>query len=491
MNQMNKKQKTTIIFFIFLALICFLTPISGDDFGNYISTNGKLSEAISIAISYYKSWEGRFLGRIIIMYFTRHKILWNIITSVLFTIMTFNIFKILKNKTSYILLILGLLLVNNDMFAQGYTWLAGSITYLYPSCLMIIYLITIYKNYNKYKQIDKIIIIILNIIIPLFVENIACGLIIGNIAIIIYNYLLEHKINKLYILNLILSSTSLIIMLLSPGSHDRNLTENTLFNSLNIFEKVIYNIPNLNFYLFFKNTTMILLMLIPIIYYLLKKKKYLTTGIISSVSILLLINNIYYMLPMKFEFLEPLKFINTSNPLYIIYWLVYSILFILSINKIIIDKRKKSFIYLLLITGITSSLVMLILPTWGDRITLYSYITIIISSIILIDNIIKNDHKISKYLNITLYFTYILFITCFISIYKVNNYREKYIKEQLDNNVETIEIIRNPFMYIWNNNPQSEYFIKTYKSYMDIETNIEIKQLSMKEYLNILLRSKP
>ena len=78
-----KKNKHLYIAFFLLLIVCILTPISGDDYGNYISTNGTLLEAVSIAKSYYYSLEGRFLGRILIMFTTYHKFLWNIITPVM------------------------------------------------------------------------------------------------------------------------------------------------------------------------------------------------------------------------------------------------------------------------------------------------------------------------------------------------------------------------------------------------------------------------
>ena len=61
-----KKNKCIIVAFFLMLIVCILTPISGDDYGNYISTSGKRFEAISLAKSYYYSWEGRFVGLLII-----------------------------------------------------------------------------------------------------------------------------------------------------------------------------------------------------------------------------------------------------------------------------------------------------------------------------------------------------------------------------------------------------------------------------------------
>lgn len=486
---MKNKKIYLITFFIFFLIICILTPISGDDFGNYISTNGTITSAINIAKSYYNTLEGRFIGRIIIMYTTYHKPIWNIFTALIFTLLVSSILKLLKKESSIIVLLLGLIFVNTDMFAQSYTWIAGSVTYLYPTALTLFYFITIYIKHNNYKPYHYILLIILSIIIPMFVENIACAFVLGNIIVLIYTLYINKKINILYLMTTILGSIFLIIMLKSPGSATRSLTESIEFNELSFINKILVNIENFNNYVFFKNSIMIIITIIPIIYYLMKKCKKIVTILFSIIPTLSIINNIYNMLPMKFSFLQNFSVINISNDLYLIYWIIYLMLFVLSINHIIKNNNEKKFIYLLLILGLSSSLIMMILPTWGDRITLYNTITLTIIGTILIDKIIKEEINIIKYFKIANVAGMLYILICFVCIYNINAYREKYIKIQLNDNLNTIEIVRNPMMHIWNNNPQSEYFIDTYKAYQNInnEKNIEIIQLSYKEYLNIMI----
>ena len=313
-----KKNKHLYIAFLLILIVCILTPISGNDYGNYISTNGKLLEAISIAKSYYYSLEGRFIGRILIMFTTYHKFLWNIITPIIFTLLYSSLSKFMKQKTSFSILLIGLLLINCDMFAQGYTWLAGSITYLYPTSLIAYYFSYIYFNEDNYNVIDYIILTFLSIIIPMFVENLACSFVLGLLILNVYSYIKNKKITPLYLINFLLSSIFLIIMLKSPGSASRSLTENITFNNYNILQKIIYNIPNFNLYVFFKNPMMIILTLIPIEYYLFKKGKKLFGILFSIIPILSFTTSIYYMLPMKFSFLQNISIINISNKIYIL-----------------------------------------------------------------------------------------------------------------------------------------------------------------------------
>lgn len=486
---MKKKNIYLIIVFLLFLTLSILVPISGDDYGNYISTNGSIKNAIDIALSYYHTLEGRFIGRIIIMFTTHNKIIWNILTPLLFTLLVSSSYKLLNKTSSYIILLLGVLLLNTDMFSQSYTWLAGSITYLYPTSLMLFYFIRIYTKHNNFKLYDYITLILLSIIIPMFVENIACIFVLGNIILLLYISIKEKKLNILYLITTILSSIFLIIMLKSPGSASRSLIENVEFNNLNIFEKVLINIKNFNNYVFFKNSIMIIITLIPIIYYLIKKGHKIIAIGTSIIPILSIINNMYYMLPMKFSFLQNLNIINKDNSLYLIYWIIYIILFILSIHYIIKNKKEKTFIYFILSLGLISSLIMLILPTWGDRITFYNVISFTLIGVILIDKIIEKEQVLLTILKPLTICIAIYFIICFVSINQINSYRENHIKKQLKEDLETIEVIRNPIMYVWNNNPQTEYFIDTYKGYMNIkkEKNITIKQLSYKEYFQITI----
>lgn len=484
-----KKNKHLYIAFFLLLIVCILTPISGDDYGNYISTNGTLLEAISIAKSYYYSLEGRFLGRILIMFTTYHKFLWNIITPVIFTLLYSSLSKFMKQKPSLYILLVGLLLLNCDMFAQGYTWLAGSITYLYPTSLIIFYFSYIYFKDNKYKTIDYILLTFLSIIIPMFVENLACSFVLGLLILNIYNYIKNKKISLLYLINFLLASVFLIIMLKSPGSASRALTENIEFHNYSIFKKIIYNISNFNLYVFFKNPMMLLLTLIPIEYYLFKQKKKVFGILFSIIPILSLTTSIYYMLPMKFSFLQNISIIDTSNKIYILYWLIYIIILILTINNLIKNKKLKYFIYFMLIVAFSSTASMLIVPTWGDRITLFNVIILTFIGVILIDSIYKYNIKTKKIINIISSIIFIYIIIIFISIFRIDSYRNNYIKTQLNENETNIKIIRNPITYIWNTNPSSEYFIKTYKSYMNIPENktIEIDKIPYKEYIDIIL----
>jgi len=118
---MKSKHIYLISIFIIFIIIFSFTPISGDDFGNYISTNGTFLSAIKTAISYYNTLEGRIVGRILIMYTTHHKLVWNILTALSLTLITSSSFKLLKKRFIIHNLINGNNLIKSrDVFTELY-----------------------------------------------------------------------------------------------------------------------------------------------------------------------------------------------------------------------------------------------------------------------------------------------------------------------------------------------------------------------------------
>ena len=197
-----KKKIFFISIFLFFVLIFFLSPISGDDWGNYIEGSRGLYKSITEAIGMYFSWEGRFISRILINILTYHKVLWNFVNSLVITGTIFLIIKIINPKKIiiYLLSLLIFLLMNIYTFSQVIPWLAGNITYLFPIPLLLLYFYFIFSN----KKDNRLIVLfsILNLIMTMFVEHMAIILIFSNILFIIYRYIKNKKIDKELILYL-------------------------------------------------------------------------------------------------------------------------------------------------------------------------------------------------------------------------------------------------------------------------------------------------
>ena len=183
-----------------------------------------MTAVINTAISMYKTWEGRFISRIFISFLTYHKWIWNLLNATLTTTLVSTMYKyqIKDSKTSLLMIILGLLLVSIPFSSQIYFWLAGNITYFFPTVILLLVVTYILKSENKNINIwISILLIIISFITPMFVENIGCAYVFTSILLLIYFYKKNKKKSILIFLMLLLSTTGLIMMLLSPGSQLR------------------------------------------------------------------------------------------------------------------------------------------------------------------------------------------------------------------------------------------------------------------------------
>lgn len=473
---MVKKYLRYIFIFLFFLILFFLSPISGDDWGNYIAGSNGLRSSLGIALGMYFDWEGRLISRILINILTYHKWLWNIMNSLLIVGVVFVSERVIGKdskslgKFLFPLILLIILGMNLFTFSETVVWLAGNITYFFIVPVVIWYFYYLITN-DKYNKWFSFIFVLINLFGTMFVENMGMVLVVGNILLLIYKYICNKKIDKRIIGYLIISIGSMLCMLLSPGTRYRNSIENLEFNKLNIFEKVIYNIPNFIYYTFIVNSY--LLVLLSISNYLIIKKKIKNQKHKYSLIVYMLV------IPLLTIFIYPLSvfkrtflgFLIDSNIFIIIYWLSY---IFISLYLLFIENKKDLKMVLLYLIGLVSNGVMLISPTWGFRTSLFTYIMLCIVSLYIINKYIK-DEKYFIYGSYSLLGIAVVFYLIFyINIFRCQINLEKSIKKQLDENSSVIYIDKFPRFANCNINPDNPYHIQKYKLYYGIPDEKEI-----------------
>lgn len=486
------ENKFYIFTYILFFVICILTPISGDDYGNYVKGQQGIISIIKYTKSFYLNWEGRVASRIIILLFTYHKLFWNIITPLLFVLILKSLLKndAFRNRTSYILLLTSIIAVNIRMFAQVYTWLAGNITYFYSTALLIYYFSRLYKKDEEKLSVFNIVILsILAIIIPMFTENIGFAFVFGNVLFIIYLYYFKRnaKINYIF---LILSAISFVLMLSSPGSANRINNEGN-FYLLSFFERIYFNIKyNFLKYTLTNNTIMLILMLICCNIYIFKKTKFKkTTKILfglffNSIPIYTILQNLTGHIGMRFFTL-----FSTYKLYYYPYWIFFGIIFILSLISSYKNNKKLMLFYILLIMlSLSSTLCMLVAYPWGERVAILFVLVLTFISLSIIDKNIEYNYLINYIIKLLSVITMIATTFFMFCTYKIDKYRIKYIIEQNEANLKDIVVIYNPSPYIWLSNINGEWFVNIYKEYQNLEedTNLILRKLSIKEYIEII-----
>ena len=466
--------------FCFFFLILTLSPISGDDWGNYLVGKQGLRHCFGQAIGMYFSWEGRLISRILINLLTYNKWLWNIINSLLITGIIYTITNLIKPKhktTTVCISLLTILLMNIYTFSQVIVWIAGNITYLFPLALILFYILDL-KGNKESNKLKILLITIFQIIVPMFIEHMAVLLIFINLSVLLIKYYKTKKWDKVYIMYTIISIISTISMFLSPGTKLRNDMENVEFNKLNIFHKVFYNIPNFIYYTFIVNSFLLGLLSITNIYKVnkLNKSKTVKNILILYLTINPILTIILYNLSMFINLPTVLlEFINHHNILIETYWISYLLIyFYLLLKDIKTNQGKLNLI--LSILGIISNSIMLASPTWGYRTSLATYILLAIPQIEVIDRI--NINKIiEKTLVVITALVSLIWIIFYINIRLVQNDLELSIKNQLKIDKEVIEIESFPSYANCNINPTNEYHLTKFKEYYQIPDDKQVEIL--------------
>ena len=465
---MSKKEKMFYISsFVFYLFILFLSPISGDDWGNYIAGSNGLYHSIGNAVGMYFSWEGRFVSRVLINILTYHKFLWNIVNAFLIVLFNYLCIKIIKpkrNKLCYLFVFLIIPFMNLYTFSQTITWVAGNITYFFEIPLILIYYMMLYKK-DYDSKIKYIFLLLLSASIPMFAEHMAAVLVVGNLLILFYEYYKTKKIDKRIVIFTIVAIIFTLLMYLSPGTKLRSASENIDFNKLSIFGKLLYNIPTFVYYTFMDNYYLLILFIITnflIIKNKFKNKwfKFLLTLFLTIVPIITLI-------------IYPLSIVKNFNIINNIWLIIYYIVFlIISFVLNIREKNKEStFIFII---GIMANCVMLMSPTWGYRTTLFTYMMLSLANIMIISKYLKNNKIIEIVLKVLATTICILFTILYINIFRCQKDLEKGIRTQLKEKKDVIDIVMFPNYVNCNINPDNDFHLVKYKEYYNIPQDKKI-----------------
>ena len=464
-----------IVVFGFLGIILFLSPISGDDWGNYLVGKEGLYHSIGNAIGMYFDWEGRFLSRILINILTYNKVLWNLLNSFVIAAIIYFVIKLLNphnKKLSFFLSLFIILFMNIYTFSQIIVWIAGNITYLFPTLLLLYYFYRILRKKND-KLCMILILGLLNLLIPMFVEHVAGVLVIFNVIINITYFVKYKKINKPYLTYLIISILSMAVMYFSPGNMKRSSVENLVFNDLSLFGKIIYNIPNFIYYTFIINPYMMLLMIWANCYLIknVVSNKYIKIGNYLYLIIIPIVIAIFYLLS---NFIDHSIFLvfNQNNIFVIIYYFSYIIMeFVL---LFLFWKKRKEFLPILFyLLGIMANSIMLLSPTWGYRTSFLTYLLLSISFIFIIDYY-WHEKRFIQYVLLGITFCVCLFyLILYINVYRAQQDRQKEIREQLSNDIIYIE--RLPSYVNCNINPENEFHLGKFKEYYGIDARSQVK----------------
>lgn len=468
------KHKVTLFTFLLFLVIGALSPISGSDWNSYVIGKQGLVECfknINIA-------DGRLLSGFLVNFLSYNKILFDIIFALLmssFVKICNDLMGTVRNKYMYLYPLIGVLLVSTFMFSYNYVSITGTVCYTFPSILIFIY----FYNLLKYDEIGKrtlIMLIIYSLLIMTSSVHLAITFFVANLIYLILN---SNKKNRIFYFIILL--VQFITLLISVHYLDSIL----IYTDSN---QILNNIPYFIDTLFSNNIVIMLLGAIPINYLLadkLEENKYcrVVITLFDLILIFSLCYNFFYYSPVNLNLVisKYNGIFATENWYYILYFITYILLFYVSINHFIKNKKIKNILNTINLSCTILSLFILVSPIFDK-----GNIVFIVFSIILIACLMAKELDIKVYSRFTitvLGLLIIYYLSMFAIIKYVDVTRTNYIKEQIESKESNIEVKANPIYLVWRYNPSDVFLVKDFKEYYEIpeEDTIEVKYFGLFE----------
>ena len=473
-ENLSFKYKVTTFTFLLFLIIGILSPISGADWKGYII--GK--EGLASSINNINILDGRIISGFLINFFSYNKLLFDICFAIMisqFVKMCNDLMGTVKTRYLYLYPVIGLLLVSVFTFSYNFLSVTTTVTYTFPAIAFFSYFYTIMKD-EELKTASLVKLLIYTLFICLSSIHLAIMFFIVNFIYFLIN---DKKNNRTkHFILLVISFITIIISLL--------LLNNSLFYSdLGIIKD---NIPNMIENTFSNNIILVILGAIPINMFLYEKLKENTyVRVVITLFDLILVFSLSY----NFFNYSPVNLnliiskyngiFATENWYYILYFITYITLFIVSMNYYIKNKKEKRVFNMFMIASIIMIVFSLISPLFD-----VGNLIIFVLSLLFITCVLAKEMNTKVFIKLVKAAIVVLTIY-YLSIFAIIKYidvtRRDYINEQLGYNSSVIEVKANPTYMIWRYNPVDYFQIKDFKEYYGIpsDKSIEVKYFGIFE----------
>lgn len=457
-----------LLVFVFFLLILFWMPISGDDWNNYLVGSKGLHHMIGQAIGMYFDWEGRFVSRLLINFLTYYKFLFNFITAGLLVLGIYLMVHFRKSSYRSCLFLFAfgtILFLDNPLFTQSILWVAGSITYLFPSILILWYFYYYYHHFREKMSFSKwqfVLFGCFSFCIPMFVENLAFAFVFLNFLLLIYEKIFYHRWNRFLIFNFVLSLFGAMLMFFSPGSAKRIVVEGA--QDIGIFTQFWQNIPFFVAYTFSNNIFLVFLMIVSAVA--------ISCSVFAKRNVRYLAISFFLLGPvLLFRNIFQLEFVFNS------FWVLFFVFYLLLIFSYYRNQHDILFLLsILFLIGLSSNMIMMFTPAISSRTSLFWVICASTGNLLILDDLVLPKMKKIVY-DIG---CGIILITCsffLIAYYNLNlfsKFLDESIKKELKEEQPVISIYQSPSYLSWGLLPTGEYHTRTFKEYYGISLSQEL-----------------
>lgn len=480
LKKLRLSMKTQILIaFVFITCLAFLFPYSGDDWA-WGSSIG-----IERLNSGFVNYNGRYLGNILVILLTRSNLLKSVIVSLTVVGIAYGSMRFInkENRIIFWLVLAFICLMPTPVLSQGLVWTSGFTNYAVPTLLIIIYM-NVFKDieqedYRQHKWMP-LLTCVLGISNALIMENISLYNVFISFIFVIYTYYKHKKIDAAQVAFFIGSLVGTGIMF-SNGAY-ANIANNqdgyrAIAQEGNIFTNAFHLYFNKVYTLFaFQNVV-------------------LNSAIICFV--LKYVNKLLDNVKLK----KVSQYLLSSSRIYLILFLIYSVIKLINPKWNILLKYTKYFeglivigfcivIFIITLYGVTKklnmkkalfcevSIVILLAPLFvvnpiGPRNFLPIYCLFIILLLCFFD-LEKADFKIKRFIILLFVSSYVYLLSVYSYVYKASVERINYINERISVE-EKIEIKTLPYSnYVWFPDPKEKLWNERFKLFYNIPKETEI-----------------
>lgn len=473
-NNINFKYKVTTFTFILFLIIEALSPISGADWKSYVI--GK--EGIISSINNINILDGRIISGFLVNFFSYNKILFDFCFALMisqFVKMCNDIMGTVKTRYLYLYPLIGLLIVSVFTFSYNYLSVTTTVTYTFPAIVFFSYFYTIIKE-EEWTNSTFIRLFLFTLFICLSSIHFAIMFFITNFVFFIINDKRDNRIKYFILLSVSFISIIISLMLLKTS---------LVYTDIDTIKN---NIPTLIENVFSNNIILLILGAIPInmfLYEKLKENTYVRV-VISLFDLILLFSlsyNFFNYSPVNLNLVIS-KYggiFATENWYYIFYFLTYLVLYIVSINYFVKNRRVKRIFNMFMLSSIILMIFSLISPIFDVGAMILFVLSMIFITCILAKE--ANTKVFVKLVKASIVVLTIYYLGLFAVVKYIDVTRTDYIKEQLDNDASIIEVKANPTYMIWRYNPVDYFQLKDFKEYYNIpsDSSIEVKYFGIFE----------
>lgn len=471
---MKKTKIMTSAVHIFLfALIFFImkcAPLISDDYIFLMHCGGTIKSALNESLHY---GNGRLLGNFFTAFFVHYQTAFNIIRSLIITLLIILIPKLIKStdETKNLLytivsavLVLG---TSAPMFSEIFAWESGFSNYVPPIVLAIIcFLLLGREEKSKFTKIlSYSLIVVLGISAQLFVELNTVVVICFIACLIVYYFITDKK--KLpkaftWFASSIIGGAAMFAipkMFEPTGVVDVSKYRTIHLQSVrDLLKRVLINVRTTMRIALKSEILIVAIIVLAFVFFKLYKDKWKSNKLFTisyiltiAASSLLLFNSFIrkYVTYIKFE----------KKAEYLLFAAIAGVVLMAAIAVLHMPKCRAKFIFIASVAlAIFSVCPMLIVSPFGPRCLLIAYVLIVFAVIVILDYLIKDCPEktikhISEGSSMVLAAIAVTLVMIFIDINLVCTQNIKYVEEKVEEKQTTIETVYldNEYVHLDNN----------------------------------------